>query len=598
VPTLHDAPLRLDQYAEEVLDGFRQMYRFLLDHRTDLLAPESPLYGLADQEVRFVHRATRVYGLLLRKLADPVYLRDGADRGIQLELLTRAFLEPEERPPLWPVLAAEQRAMERADVPFFTARAGSDALETLPGQTIAGCFAEPSFERVLGRLRALGEEDLGYQVSFIEGLLYAHAAREAGAPPPATIAIEAGPDGPPTTARLLASAIAIAEEIAARAIRAEDGSAAWIGPRYLTQSERYQFEPTGFDLYGGASGIALFLAAVDELAAGDGYHELALGALQPLRQTLRTHPHRVGRQLGIGGAAGLGGVVYALVRAARLLDNPALLDDADRAAALITAERIAADRTLDVIGGAAGAILGLLALHEVSGATDVLERASACGQHLLGSRTTGATGHRAWSTISGKLLTGFSHGAAGVAYALLRLHAVAPNPDLQAAASEGIAYEDSVFSPEVGSWPDFRPDDAPGFPVRWCHGAAGIGLARLGGLAVLDTPEIRRDVEIAVEATRRSGLGSIDHLCCGDLGRADTLLEAAGRLDRPELLESARLLAWRVVSRAERRGAFALHPLLPTTVYSPSLFQGTAGIGYELLRLAHPDRLPSLLLWE
>lgn len=33
-------------------------------------------------------------------------------------------------------------------------------------------------------------------------------------------------------------------------------------------------------------------------------------------------------------------------------------------------------------------------------------------------------------------------------------------------------------------------------------------------------------------------------------------------------------------------------------MHSPGFFQGAAGIGYELLRLAHPDHLPSVLLWE
>jgi lantibiotic modifying enzyme len=37
---------------------------------------------------------------------------------------------------------------------------------------------------------------------------------------------------------------------------------------------------------------------------------------------------------------------------------------------------------------------------------------------------------------------------------------------------------------------------------------------------------------------------------------------------------------------------------LPKGVFSPSFFQGTAGIGYELLRLAYSEVLPSVLLWE
>jgi lantibiotic modifying enzyme len=36
---------------------------------------------------------------------------------------------------------------------------------------------------------------------------------------------------------------------------------------------------------------------------------------------------------------------------------------------------------------------------------------------------------------------------------------------------------------------------------------------------------------------------------------------------------------------------------LPRGVGCPSFFQGTAGIGYHLLRHAHPDLVPSVLVW-
>jgi lantibiotic modifying enzyme len=38
--------------------------------------------------------------------------------------------------------------------------------------------------------------------------------------------------------------------------------------------------------------------------------------------------------------------------------------------------------------------------------------------------------------------------------------------------------------------------------------------------------------------------------------------------------------------------------MLPRQVDNPGFFQGKAGIGYELLRMARPDLLPSVLLWE
>ena len=42
--------------------------------------------------------------------------------------------DPDEKPLFWPVFRAERLAMERGDIPFFTARASSDALILSPGR--------------------------------------------------------------------------------------------------------------------------------------------------------------------------------------------------------------------------------------------------------------------------------------------------------------------------------------------------------------------------------------------------------------------------------------------------------------------------------
>jgi lantibiotic modifying enzyme len=76
------------------------------------------------------------------------------------------------------------------------------------------------------------------------------------------------------------------------------------------------------------------------------------------------------------------------------------------------------------------------------------------------------------------------------------------------------------------------------------------------------------------------------------------LLVAARGLSRVDLAEVASTWAWQIAARAEQGAGFALHPLFPKGAYSPGFFQGAAGIGYELLRIAHPEMLPSVLLWE
>jgi lantibiotic modifying enzyme len=134
--------------------------------------------------------------------------------------------------------------------------------------------------------------------------------------------------------------------------------------------------------------------------------------------------------------------------------------------------------------------------------------------------------------------------------------------------------------------------------VTWCHGAPGIALARLGSLSIYQTDEMFQEVEVALQTTQKYGLQAVDHLCCGNFGRIEVLLVAAQKLSRPQLLETAQKQGACLVNRADKMGAYQLFHNLPNSLFNPGFFQGTAGIGYELLRLAYPDVLPALLLWE
>lgn len=59
---------------------------------------------------------------------------------------------------------------------------------------------------------------------------------------------------------------------------------------------------------------------------------------------------------------------------------------------------------------------------------------------------------------------------------------------------------------------------------------------------------------------------------------------------------NALLGASAVIDRSTKHDQFVLFPDAPN-VKNPGFFQGLAGIGYELLRLSHPE-LPSILMFE
>ncbi|MGA7217785.1 MAG: type 2 lanthipeptide synthetase LanM family protein [Candidatus Sulfotelmatobacter sp.] len=602
-PHLENRPVRLTDHTEELLAGFEEMYGLLIKLRPQLLDRDSPLFSLGTKQVRYVFRPTRTYALMQINLTSPQYLRDGVDRTVYIEHLARASTPQDERygdiPPYWPLLEVEEAAMELGDVPHFTARPDSDAVRLPSGKRIEGAFSEPSLSLVVKRIEAMGDTDRKHQVGLIRASLYANVARAGQGAAETDLDKVSMKDGlPPLTPdEFMARARLIADEIAERAVLASDGSAAWIAPQYLVESERYQLQAIDHSLYGGTSGVALFLAALERVTGGAGKRSLARSALRSLKWAAETSRDVLTEVMGIGGSTGLGSAVYAIVRVSDFLDAPELLDDAWTVARLLEPDLIAKDVLLDVTSGSAGAMLGLLALYQATGAPEALDRAALCGEHLLTKRVASPFGHRSWATHEGKLTTGFSHGAAGISYALLRLSKATGRAEFRDAALEAIAYEDAVYSAENRNWADFREDEQV-YVWSWCHGAPGIGLARLGSLRFVSEPRLREDLDVALEATVGFGFRLIDHVCCGNMGRVEVMLAAGRELDRPEWVEEAQALASRVVRRAGQSGDFILNPLLPTQIYNPGFFQGASGIGYELLRLAHPGLLPSVLMME
>lgn len=598
-------PVQPAEVSEALCGGFQDMYRLLLRQRKVLLSATSPLQALKIQPVRVTYRSRQSYERLLPRLLEPQVLHDALMRSLLLD--SSGFecvpIEPftgyqVNRSYWWQVFVAEREALLQGDIPVFSTSAESNALEIAPNQIVASCFSQSGFDLLGHRLERLSEKDMRMRLALLQQSL----AREI-APPSINITKKvqiAQKDMWTGREALLVRALAIANDLARHAVEIEPECVTWVHPAYSLRSRRYQLQPMGKGFSDGLSGVAFFLAAVARHCGISRYRDVALAAIQPLRHLTRDGGEQLAHEICIGAGPGLGSIVYALTRISQFLDEPELLVDARTIANLITPERIANDDLLDVFLGSAGSLLGLLVLYEASSDPEILERAISCGQHLLRTRTPSQADCRAWPTLAHAHTTGFAHGTAGIVYALLRLYKVTGNADLLAAAQEGLRYEDCALMPEVGNWSEEvgKEEGQRETGISWCHGAPGIGLARLGGLPMLDTPTIRRDIEVALQTTQQIGLIGLDHLCCGTCGRIDLLLTASRCLGRPELAAVAGDWLGQILVRAEQRGIFLLNISLPAGVLHPQFFQGMSGLGYTMLRMAHPETLPSVLLWQ
>jgi type 2 lantibiotic biosynthesis protein LanM len=593
LPHVGDQYAKFTDHIEYFISGFEAYAKFLLRCRRDNQSIDL-FDGFAGVPVRTVIRPTRFYYMLLQRLKNHRAMDDGAIWSAQADFIARLADWEKDSDPLWQLQCAERSALIALNVPHFVSTSNGNKICDATGISV-GTKAMSGLERAKARTARFDEKDIAWQVTVIRQNTGAVSKPDRSPKRPsnqdATVS--------PTKDYFIAEAGKIADELTQYAIRRGPG-AAWIGLDWLGDSENFQLVCLGADLYNGVSGIAVFLAAHAAVSGRGSSGELALAGIAHLRKELKGRSAaRVARSLGIGGASGMGSIVYALTVMAKNLNDDGLLADAHRAAALFTDDLIAADKQLDVIGGSAGAILGLLRLYRDTQSGNVLARATKCGEHLLSQSQPGPEGRRRWSGLGSgpQGLNGMSHGAAGFAYAFASLSAATGRDDFSKAASECISFENASYDPERANWPDLRAEGESSWPCQWCHGAPGVGLARIATLknGDLNSDVLRTDIGNALKGVERGWLGPVDTLCCGALGSIEFFCDAGRALGRSDLVDLAAKRLATVLESAAANGDFRWNS--GNRRFNLGLFRGLAGVGYTALRQADPT-LPNILTWE
>jgi type 2 lantibiotic biosynthesis protein LanM len=582
-PTLLGEPVDVLAHTDAFERGFVEMYLLLRHNRDALLSQTGPIHACGHDEIRTILRPTRVYTWLLQERVHPDVLRNGLDQDRLLDWLWRDVATDSR---LAHVVTAEREDLRHGDVPYFTTTPTARAIWTSEGQKIPRFHDRSGITCVEQLIRDLSDGDLDRQLWYLRASFTSLARpREELADVPLT--------GPPAAPARPEDYLHAARQVGKRLERlafVTDTEASWMGVS-LMREQHWSLVPAGVDLYSGLPGIAMFLARLSVATRERRYGQLARKALAGALRQMQS----VGAWPTVGVFAGQAGMVYALTHVGLLLWDSALIDHAERLVSSVR-ESLPADTHFDLISGAAGAILGLAALHDLTGSPAALGAIQTAADHLVAHAERVGDGV-GWRTPLGgdAPLVGASHGAGGIALALLTAWGLIGDPRFERTARLAMAYERGLFSEEGGNWPDLRPRTSAAERLSmtaWCHGAAGIGLARLAGLRYADDSNIRDDIAHAVHATLAHGFGRNHSLCHGDLGNLELIAGAAARVDEPGLRSSAACFAANVLRDIHRRGWRCGVPL---QVETPGLMTGLAGIGDGLLRLWDPQ-LPSLLM--
>ncbi len=367
-----------------------------------------------------------------------------------------------------------------------------------------------------------------------------------------------------------------------------DGRCTWMSPTdtYITpgQAQR-EYLPLDYDLYAGCAGVGAFLSSLYKVTGDDIFKLHAEGALRNSMALLKKSRHA-----SQGFFTGKAGVAAMLIKVGMELSSEEFIDGS---AEILKTLTIPDNNTLtDVISGAAGTILGLAHLKTDLNVEINDNYLKELGSFLLMSAKTENNGI-SWKTAVNQKhnLTGFAHGAAGIATALLKLYELYGNNDFLRGALDGVAYENALFSPQQQNWPDLRNISDEDFyrgkfnyNNAWCHGAPGIGLSRLNFYKILGSDEFLNDIKAAADTTV-SGLNNLPNysLCHGIAGNICFLMEAN------KILKNASISSLVKNTCNNLHDEYLQHHLpLPSGLNdmseTPGLMLGLAGTGYFLLK--------------
>ncbi|WP_211716010.1 type 2 lanthipeptide synthetase LanM family protein [Nocardiopsis sp. MG754419] len=597
-PTLSGGRVSAVDHVEDIVEGFDSTYRLLWRHRDALLAPGGRVSNFSEDRVRFIARPTATYALSLVESYHPDVLRDALDRD---RLLDHLWI-PRDRDPVRSALCtSERRDLEHNDVPLFHMRPSQRHVWDSAERIHPDLLDRPIMESVRERFQEMGEASLAHQLWFIRA---SFTTLSDDATPETSRRLHA--ERPATERELVSTASAIGDRLAQLAL-GDDDTVDWVSVNLVNQRS-WTLGPAGNDLYFGQWGVALALGYLGSLTGERRHSDLARRVVDHMTQHVLgdgdhdAHDHGSVLAENIGAFHAGPAAIYVLSHLGVLWDDPKLLARAGEVARIVV-PGIDTDDRHDILGGSAGLLCVLLSLYQTTGDQDVLRHAMRCGDRLIDQATPMPDG-LAWHTprFGPAPLAGFSHGASGVAHALLKLFEATGRPEYAETAERAMAYERGLFSPWLGNWPDLREaqqpeevlaQDGPPFMIAWCHGAPGVGLARLSALSArVDEENARGELDTAVETTLRQVDLRDDSLCHGSLGNLDFLTASAVALGRTDLREQVLRFASGLLSDADEDGWKCG---IPGAVETPGLMTGLSGICLGLLRVASPDRVPSVL---
>lgn len=367
----------------------------------------------------------------------------------------------------------------------------------------------------------------------------------------------------------------------------------WWPTPFYTNLDEYEFKES-YDLFNGNCGIVLFFLKLYQFDRNADHLRIVNKAMYRILNSSEVlHPKFFALY------TGLGGVVYTCLKIFEVTDDEFYKDKA-LALMLHNEKELTELLKADLLSGYTGNLLLFCLLYHHTNHPKVLSMVSFLIDRLIAEARISEQGLK-WDYSRSKKaydsMTGFSHGASGIAWVLMQVGQYFNATGLIYLAEEALRYEMQYFQESAKNWLDLRlgphrlnKPDVHEWKLEtflpemtdvnaWAHGAAGIALSRQMALQITKEKKYEEHCQNALERCLHDleKLNRTDFtLVSGYCGMIPFLLECKMDAQVALILGQASALHQKTNS---------YNTYVSCGIDDYGLLSGKAGIGYIILQI-------------
>lgn len=570
-------------YIKDITEGFKEGYMLLQNNKKEIMQLINSKKLFNDIYPRYLFRNTNLYAMILEMSKNPKYLKDKSE----LDRLYHFLSNENKNFKFKNVYQSEIADLLDDDIPYFYGCINDKVIYNSKGRE---CFIlnKTPMTEVKERINSLNQRDLCNQIDYIVKSMTKQKKTWNSTRKKTDYYTIKSLDG---NCSFIEAAKNIGDTLISKAvIDVKTETITWLNIQNTFPT--WTIKPQDAFLYSGLAGNALFFSSLYLETKDIKYKKM----LQKILNTIKIDIDNIKNKSssaynGIVSLAYLYAVLYNQTKEENMLWESVGIIKSYRS-------EILQNKYYDIVDGLSGILVVVLNIYELSKDKGLADLAMEIGNDII-SNIQIKEEAACWHKGNGieLMLTGFSHGLAGVTYAIGKLNKTLQRKRYMSLIEILIKIENSYYCADVENWIDLRSEgitSSTNSPIHWCHGAAGIGLSRLKNKDIINTSI---DVDKALKAVIRNGLyRESDCLCHGNLGNLELLLEIYKSSDDSSLYKKAINRATEIIIEGEYGNGYRNG--IGQAFDSPSFMLGLPGIGYEMLRMSDPTKYPSVLLLE